>query len=176
MHLVIFLIFLAGIFFLFRWRVGQFKGEEPFEAYLEQLMAHGSVIEDVMLDNQTLAPYLFVSTRGIFNIYYNSEILGRVYGDEEDVSWYQVLEHRKLSMPNPVRRMEKQRREFEKIGEYLEMEIPVYEVICLSKRAVAKLNIGVPIVPLKEFVAYVIDKPSVLSAEAVEKIKESLAE
>lgn len=172
MYLIIVIAFLAGIILLFRWRVSEFKGEEAFDVYLEKLKANGHLFEEVLLENQTMVRYLFVSAQGVFNIFYNPEVLGRIYGDDEETTWKMVMEHRKLPVPNPVRLMEKQRREFEKLGESLNCNLPLYEVVCLSKRANSKLTISVPIVYLEELVDWVAGKESVLTEEEVNGVIE----
>lgn len=170
MYVVIGIGFLVGIMLLFKWRLNEFKGEEAFEVYLETLKLEGHLFENIMLDNQTMARYLYVTNQGIFNLYYNPEVLGRIYGDDEESTWNQVLEHRKLPIPNPVRLMEKQRYEFEKIGDRLGCIIPVYEYICLSKRAVSKLNISIPIVALDDLVEVVRAKENLLSDGEVREV------
>lgn len=167
MYLLIVIAFLVGLILLFRWRVSEFKGEEAFDVYLEKLKASGYLFEEVLLDNQTMVRYLFVSCQGVFNIFYNPEVLGRIYGDDEESTWKMVMEHRKLPIPNPVRLMEKQRREFEKLGESLNCDLPLYEVVCLSKRANSKLTISVPIVNLEGLVEWVESKERVLTDEEV---------
>lgn len=176
---MVMIAFLAAIMFLFLKRVNEFKGEAPFDTYLETISKKGNLFKDVFLENQTMVNYLYISRQGLFNIYYDAELLGRIYGDDEESTWKQVLEHRKLPVPNPVRLLEKQHREFEKIATDLEIEFPIYECICLSKRAVAKLTISTPIVLLDELVGFVKEKEDVLTDEEVktlialiEKIKE----
>jgi len=170
MYLVVIVAFLAGIMILFRWRVSEFKGEEPFDSYLNQLKDNGTLLENVFLENQTIVRYLYISKAGLYNIYYNPEVLGRIYGDDEETTWKQVLEHRKLPIPNPVRLMEKQHREFERVFNELEVDVPIHEMICLSKRATPKLTISVPVVFLDDIVDMVNVKEEVLSIDEVNRL------
>lgn len=174
MYVLTIMAFLVGIILLFQWRVNQFKDEKPFEFYLEKLRVTGCVFEEVLLDNQTMVSYLFVSSKGIVNIFYNPELLGRIYGDDEDPTWKVVMEHRKHPLQNPLRLMKKQRIEFEKLREKLKVELPIYEVICLSKRATSKLTISVPVVSLEELVDWVEAKEALLTDEALKSLVECI--
>jgi len=170
MYLAIGVIFLVVLIVLFKWRVSEFVGEEMFDAYLKQLASRGKVFENVVFDNQTMAPYLFVSKQGIFNIYYNPELTGRLYGRDDDVSWSHVMGHRKINFLNPVKTMASQRQEIEKIGNLLEKDMPIYEVMCFSKRLVLKINTSREVVYLKDFVAMINSKEDVLSESDVKHI------
>jgi hypothetical protein len=170
MYLVLGIIFLVVLVLLFKWRVSEFVGEEMFEAYLKQLASRGEVLENVVFDNQTMAPYLFVSKQGIFNIYYNPELTGRLYGRDDDVSWSHVMGHRKMNFLNPVKTMASQRQEINKISDLLEREIPIYEVLCFSKRLVLKINTSREVVYLKDFVTMVNSQEDVLSESDVKQL------
>lgn len=167
MYIVFIVGFLVGIIFLFRMRVNEFKGEHAFETYLEELAKDGEIFQDVFLDNQTIAKYVYISTKGIFNIYYNAEMLGRIYGDDEESTWKQVMEHRKLPIPNPVRLMEKQRREFEEISCVLGKQVAIHDLICISKRAIPKLTISIEVCSLEETVSRVQAKEDTITADEV---------
>lgn len=172
MYVVFIVGFLVGIIFLFRMRVNEFKGERPFDTYMDELSEEGEVFKDLFLENQTMAKYVFISSKGIFNIYFSPEILGRIYGDDEESTWTQVMEHRKLPIPNPVRLMEKQRREFEKISSVVGKQVPIHELICISKRAVAKLTISIEICNLDALVEVVLSKEDVLTNEEIKLLSE----
>jgi len=174
MYIVVGFAFLAGIMFLFKMRVDEFKGEEAFSVYLKRLAEDGYLIENLILENQTRVPYLFLSKAGLFNIYYNPELLGRLYGDEEETTWTQVMEVRKIPVVNPVRIMEKQRSAWSELNDVIGKELPVYELICLSKRATPKLNISVPIVSLERLVEEVESKEACLTSEEVEQLVEKI--
>ncbi len=172
MYIVFIIGFLVGIIFLFQMRVNEFKGEKAVEFYIEELSKHGEIFENIFLENQTVAKYIFVSTKGIFNIYYNPEILGRIYGDEEESTWKQVMEHRKLPIPNPVRLMEKQRKVLEEICRIEDKQLAIYDLICLSKRAVAKLTISTEVCTLEELLDVVLSKGDSLSIDEVKLLSE----
>lgn len=162
MYLALGILFLIVIILLFRWRVSEFIGEESFESYLKQLSNMGTVLEDLVLDNQTTVPYVFISKQGIFNIYYNPELTGRLYGRDTDATWSHVMGHRKMNFPNPIRSIEGQRDELNKISASLDVTIPVYDVLCFSKRVVLKINTLKEVVYLKDFVKAIEQKPEVL--------------
>lgn len=170
MYLALGILFLVVIILLFRWRVSEFIGEETFESYMKQLSNQGNVLEDLILDNQTIAPYVFISKQGIFNIYYNPELTGRLYGRDTDATWSHVMGHRKMNFPNPVRTIEDQHEAFNKIADHLDVAIPVYDLLCFSKRVVLKINTLKEVVYLKDFVKTIEQKPEVLTDHQVDNL------